>query len=761
MTEKRPARRVKSRTEVSQGLGENPSVSINSSDAEALEEIERVLSDTLEPELPADVLTVVSRQHKDTNNIDLGADSEESENDALQRLKIDTEVIKRGDASDPAQNSGQPRVRDFNEWVPLPNSAIEAFPDHCFYQIYREHPTEDQHGNYIGGHIRTVHEPISLEWMRRQFPEGGRYTVQLRGPRNGKVGTILTTFTSLRLAALQDERPQVRGKEKEERPVPTTNAEDGFTKMMATRYVESWEDTKKRLEGDKARLEGELRKFKEQAVPAPPRLVPPAIPEAERTWRNQDLGPGGPLSSRGPITLTDSDVWPSRGMSPIPKHVEQSVPQHDPMAAAFSKLVEAMTAKSPSSGGSTHEVLQEALQAVRQENLRLHDAMNSLRTAHREEIAERLKEQREALMRELEEQRRVLAERIRDVTEASRETLATLREQHRAELDQLKESHRERVEQHRDVVKALDEQSRRTADEVASLRDKLHEARTEATEKGARLAALETTRTSEIEVIRATARAEAAEKSRDAQQKDTDSSEPRDPVDRMVSTLVRAKELSRLLSDSLGDGGTKEVVGALGAPSKVDRWVDVASKVAGSKEIKGLVGAAAEALSRGVAQAVRPKQEIRMPSTEAIAASRRLPLPSQMRSRPSPQPGPQPGPQPSPVEPPVAIITPVAEIPSDDMDMASTPGLAEIKQAAEQMLDEIEEHTANQTPVDEATEEMIRKLQGISGASREDIVSGLKGTTAEGTLESLGLPKSRLSSGALAYFNKLIGHALS
>ncbi|MFH1865861.1 MAG: hypothetical protein ABIK85_08250 [Candidatus Eisenbacteria bacterium] len=609
----------------------------------------------------------------------------------------------------------EPQPRDFNAWASNPNMLVEEYPDDFYFSIVRKHPTEDAAGNFIGGYTRNrVNHAIDLDWMKEQFPDGGRYEVQFRGPKSGKGGLILTYFSPLSLEYQEYRAPSFDGidhvprgnalptrtdengndddddDDEEESPIRGT---PGLSDALALRYVES-------LERDKRRAE----------TVHTPQMRPPVYPPPRPARRDDDEEDDVKKSGDGQV-----------------------------FGQAFTKLVEALATRP-----QTDTTPRDDTGDSRQEVLRLHGLLNGIQDSHRKELADRLREQRESLEEMIREQRASFEKLGEEMRTQQRDALDRTADKHKSEIASIREAQGERVDQLKERVVDLKDELRRSLDEVSKLRGDLATAQADAVTSKSELAAVRITKESEIASVKAEARADAADKAR-VEALSNKKPDDDDPLGSLLNKVTQAKQLSEKLGESLGGGKSDTVK----APSRIDQLVDVAAKVAGSGEIRKLAGVVTEAAAKGVSAVMKERQERRnaaTPSTDAILAAygrgkrqvssepRRPELPPEQKAKPA--------------------VESAGEAATDLLQE-----IAALKASAEEMLDEVEDFAATDEPVEKATEALLDRLQTMAGASRREILEKIKGTTAAQTLVELELSPTRLSDEAQKYLDDMIQHA--
>jgi DNA-binding XRE family transcriptional regulator len=238
-----------------------------------------------------------------------------------------------------------------------------------------------------------------------------------------------------------------------------------------------------------------------------------------------------------------------------------------------------------------------------------------------------------------------------------------------------------------------------------------------------------------------------------------------DPMESLVKSVNSAKGLMETLGQTLGVSKetSKDIEPALPS-SRLDAGIEIAKKLAGSKEIQGLASSVTKAASAGFASIMQSREEAarqRNPSTEDILKKYEA-----LERGKAPKVDTKSIEERNKVEDErrnvVGDVSPELSATEEESLLASLgldPG--QLKRSAEEMLDAVEDHSSMDDPIDEAAEDMIELLQKTFKQPREKIIDQVADASAKETLAELGHDESRLSAKALQYLDGMITHVRS
>ena len=618
---------------------------------------------------------------------------------------------------------------EFDVWMEAHGPIVENRPDDFYFAVVRKYPKLDAKGNPIGGVVLRLKQPFNEAWLSEALPDGGRYTVELKGPTKKPGYTNLKStyaaYHNLELPMRGMARPpdeslppfpgevedEIDDEEEDEFEEPSLPQENPFFTRIADNYF-----------SQTARDERELRELRRQTMRAPQ-------PRQE--------------SAADKIML---------------------------------KLVDSMN-KPPVTDDT-----------AREEVAKLHGLINKLNETYSREKIETLAANREDIEKRLSEQRKSYELMIKETAESHQKSYDRQASQHQTEMQNLREGYADRSQTLRDQLADVKQELRDARsegrEEVRSLQAKVDQlttelamARNEAATSKSEYAALVVTKKSELDTKVAQIQMQEMTRARDEERARIleEKKKVEDPIESMVNRIEQAKSLASTLGAKLGVGGSDD---APAPQSKFDKIVDVGLKIAGSKEARQLASGAIESAARGVGTILKAREEAKTtstPSTSAIMNAWQNGQIQQPPPAPDPAPVPNPAPpQPSSVQnpgedlrqatlapqnveyapPPNTSTNTVIDVVESVAD--AMPDVDMVTKKGEDLLDNVENHSLLGTPVEEAAEEMISELIELSGAPRVLILANFVDATAIKTLEELGHTSERMSPGALNYMDRLI-----
>lgn len=629
-------------------------------------------------------------------------DLPEEEHDGDNGVSESPAFLNQGDAPDGDK-------MNFDQWMGHHRRYVEERPGDFFFYVMRRYPEHDKDGNLIAGTVFRLKHPFSEAWLSEALPEGGIYTIELRGPTKNPNERYLglrvryAAFHGLQLPMMGGPLPpgaippppdmdgdgdeaddDFYGDDENERP----EIGGSFMEKIADQFFEDNRRTKEKLE------QMEQRRMVEARRPPPMPMMPP------------------------PPRRDDDDT---------------------PVNRVLMKLVEGISAGPKDS------------EEVRQ----LHDLIRKLEEARSTEKIEMLSKHKDEMHQRLTEQRDLFEGRLREMREGYEKTLGAVEKKGEESARGIREDYQARVESARDRADDYKQELNRIRDESredkARLRADLDAARRELSdvqgklsEARSELSATRVTKDSEMKTAVAEVRMEALRE----RTTNDDSS-----LTGVVKQISVAKELFSTLSDSFGGGGSSSTDATPAPKGRLSDLADIAIRVGGSPEIRKLAGTVTKSAAEGlksVVQARAETQQASAPSTAAIVQAHQAQQ-AQQPVAPIPAPVENPAPPPEPEPEPTSVIDSVAQ---------AIPSMEEIQAKAAPMLDAIEDHCALGTSIEEAGEEMISMLGDVFDAGREQVIEGIGDeASAADTLRELEFPASRLSEDATLYMDQLIAYA--
>jgi hypothetical protein len=621
----------------------------------------------------------------------------------------------------------------FDEWMAKFKVYVETWPDDYQFDLDRRYPKFKENGEVNTGVVRTLTEPFNEAWMREAFPEGGRFDILLKGPtgrpedRYAGLRVVKARFCSLTIPkrGIEFERelppPSVASRadqyddEEDEEIAPSNGSGGSMPDSIMQRIVERHLD-----EGDEAK-----RKLAEMHDSPPLPLPPPPTMESARSYKESS---------------------------------------HDGMLRAMELLSNTLVRKGDGSGASKAELN------------KLHDLLSdAIATASKKEIEilakhkEELDKVREAHQIALESQRKIFEKQAEQTTTAHNEQMSALRLARESDISQLREDNREKLSDMRErLADAKSDLQQYKAESVAELnrvreeststkrgleeklekvKDDLANSRNDVSELRSKLATLEVTSKSEMQVAVNQAKMDAEKEHRKSNPDDN-----LDPLSRLLKSVTQAKELTETLGSQLNP-----TADAAGEPKKstIEVLGSTIKDLAMSPEVRTTVTSVAKTVGGALGDVAKARQS-QQPSTFSLAAAATQPTPN-----PEPVPEQIETQQTVPSSSPAVIDQPATEENGAvEVDTVEAQ-IAKAKAQAEEMLDAVETNCSLGTPIPEAAEELVSSLMNNFGVDKGAIKEQLKGATAEETLKELDLPQTRLSDDARKYLNDMIQHVAS
>jgi len=650
------------------------------------------------------------------------------------------------------------KARDFNEWMRRIKKHLEQDPDQYMFRIMRTYPRMSPDNQIMTGPVMTVFTPFCEEWMGYVFSDGGRFNVQYIGPK----GTIVRMFANVsipkrfmsegtkaelvKLTPFFDDIPSVT-KNIEDRIVQREGkstsafAPEGSTANMKIRS-RSEDDESEGEEEEEDEDDRRARRYRQ--IPPIPYAPPPPIRD-----------PGQDMFARFAERATEQNA----------RQLELAQERADRSQA---ELMKSLAGANSKGGGMQEEMMLKMVSTLtegiihrsstppvnedtRREVERLHGVVSEMTKANAQEIIRITNDYKTEMTSRLNEVRDNNDRTLREITERHASALRETNDRYQDKISDTSRSRddhekmiREQLTEAKLLLSAKESEVNRLNTEVMRLSGECTLAKAELQSRSA---------AHEMEVKSAVLEAKFAGKKTDE-----------DPISTFVNKIKQAKELSESLGEQLGSSSKSDKTDE--KKSRIDGIVEVAKALGGSKEFRSLASTVVEGAGKAAAAVIKARGEAKAAQSTSAAASasvadimaahrRQRAVAEGALANPAPIRHIAQGvtaPSAATLEPePTSVIDSVIEA-ADDIER--------IRQIAEELLDQIEEFAALETPLREASEYMIEKLIEASGGSEDEIFAMLDGTSAEKTLKELELPANRLSSGALDYMDKVIAYTI-
>ncbi len=641
------------------------------------------------------------------------------------------------------------KIRDFNEWMRRIKVHFEQAPDQHMFRIVRTYPRMSSDNQIMAGSAMTTHVPFCQEWMEYVFTDGGRFNVQFLGANGAVVRMfanisiprrILSEGTKAELAKLAPFFDDI--------PLVTKNIEDRIAQREGRSLSSVAEEPMRSRRAEREDEEDDDDDEEESPRLAQRRFIPPPPPPA---FAPPPRDAGHEIFARLAEKATEQNA----------RQLELAQERAD---KAQTELMKSLSGVNKGSSGMQDEMIMKMVSTLtdgimhrptqqspnedtRKEIDRLHGVISEMTKAHASEIIRLTNDHKSELTARINELRDNNDRMMREINERHSAALRETNERYQdkiTETGRSRDDHekmiREQLTETKLLLSAKDSEVNRLNTEVMRLNGECTLAKAELQSRSA---------AHDMEVKSAVLEAKFAGKRMDE-----------DPFTSILTKVKQAKELSESLGAQLG--GPKTDSGTEAKKSWVEGTVEVAKALGGSKEFRSLAQTVVEAGGKAAASIIKARGESKAPVTHIPAVTTADIMASHRRARDAAETAKLAGvsparelgasaPNPAPAKEPQSVVDSVAEAADE---------VARIKQIAEDLLDQIEEFAALETPLGEASDFMIDKLVEASGASIEEAVSILNGSTAEKTLEELDLPPNRLSAEALAYMNRLIAYTV-